>query len=436
MEETTQIKTNAQKAKKEKVSLNFSAYQKFVILLLALLQFTVVLDFMILSPLGDILMKSMNMSTAQFGSVVSAYAISAGISGFLAAGFADKFDRKKLLLFFYSGFILGTLFCGLAYSYHTLFAARIITGLFGGVIGSIGMAIVTDLFSLQQRGRVMGFVQMAFAGSQILGIPIGLFLANHWGWHSTFYMVVVLSVVIFAMVILYLKPITEHLKLQNDKNAILHLWHTIQKKDYRIGYLATAMLSMGGFMIMPFTSAFIVNNVLIPQTSLPIIFLCTGLSSIIIMPLIGRISDRVDKFKLFTVGSLLACVMILIYTNLPPVHIWVVILVNMILFMGIMSRVVPATTLNSAVPGMADRGAYMSVNASLQQMAGGIGAIVAGLIVVQPTKTSPIEHFNVLGFIMVGMVLWCIYLVYRMSEMVKRNQASVNVPPLASQAEN
>jgi predicted MFS family arabinose efflux permease len=401
----------------------FTPYQKFVIALLALLQFTIILDFMILSPLGDILMKSLEMSTKQFGSVVSAYAISAGISGILAAGFADKYDRKKLLLFFYVGFILGTLFCGLANTYETLLLARVVTGVFGGVVGSVGMTIITDVFALNQRGRVMGFVQMAFAGSQILGIPIGLLLANVWGWHSTFYMVVGLSILIGIAVVWKLKPLTEHLKLQSDKNALQHLWHTVKKRDYRIGFLATAMLSMGGFMLMPFTSAFIVNNVHIAQEQLPIIFLFTGLSSIIIMPIIGKVSDRIDKFKLFTIGSIIAMVMVVIYTNLVPVPIWVVILINMVLFMGIMSRMVPATALGSAVPEMYDRGAYMSINSSLQQMAGGVAAIFAGFVVVQQTKTSPLENFNVLGYVMVGFILWCTYLVYRVSEMVKAKQA-------------
>lgn len=407
---------------KQKDVIGFSTYQIFVIVILALLQFTIVLDFMILSPLGDILMKKLDMSTQQFGSVVSAYAISAGVSGFLAAGFADKFDRKKLLLFFYIGFIVGTIFCGLAYNYSTLFLARIITGVFGGVIGAISMAIITDIFSIQQRGRVMGFVQMAFAGSQILGIPIGLLVADKWGWNYTFFMVVILAFIIGLAVLLKLKPLTEHLKLQNDKNAFQHLLSTIKKKDYRIGFIATAMLSMGGFMLMPFTSAFLVNNVNIAQSNLPLIFLFTGLSSIIIMPIIGKISDKYDKFKLFTIGSIVACVMIVIYTNLVPVPIWLVIIINMILFMGIMSRMVPATALNSAVPDMVDKGAYMSVNSSLQQMAGGLAAIFAGLVVVQPTKTSPIENFNVLGFVMVGLILWCVYLMSRVNKIVKTKQ--------------
>lgn len=400
---------------------SFTKYQVFVVVLISLLQFTVVLDFMILSPLGDILMKSLNMSTSQFGSVVSAYAISAGISGILAAGFADKFDRKKLLLFFYIGFILGTLFCGLANTYQSLFLARIITGIFGGVISAISMAIVTDLFVLNQRGRVMGFVQMSFAASQILGVPIGLLLADKFNWHATFFMVVGLAIGIGLAIVLKLKPLNGHLKLQTEKKALLHLWHTIKKKNYRIGFMATAILSMGGFMIMPFTSAFIVNNVGIKQSELPLIFLFTGMASIIIMPIIGKLSDRISKFKLFTIGTVIASVMIVIYCNLTPVPIWVVIVINMILFMGIMSRMVPASTLNSAIPEMADRGAYMSINSSLQQMSGGLAAIVAGLIVVQPTKTSPLENFDVLGYLMLGFMMWCLYLVRRVSVMVSSN---------------
>ncbi len=414
-------KTSSSASKPDKVKApDFTPYQKFIILLLALLQFTIILDFMIISPLSDILLKELSLSTTQFGSVVSAYAISAGISGILTAGFADKFDRKKLLLFFYTGFILGTAFCAMAYDYHTLFLARIVTGLFGGVVSSVSMAILTDVFSLQQRGRVMGYVQMAFAGSQILGIPIGLVLANAWGWHATFIMVVVLAILIGAAVVFKLQPLTEHLKLQSNKNAFQHLWHTIRKKHYRIGFMATAMLSLGGFMLMPFTSAFLVNNVMIAQTDLPAIFFFTGISSMVIMPIIGRISDRVDKYKIFVFGSFIAAIMVVVYTHLGPSPIWLVIVINMILFMGIMSRMVPATALNSAVPEMYDRGAFMSINSSLQQMAGGAAAMFAGIVVVQQSESSPLEHFDILGFVMVGIMGLCIYLVYRVSEVVKR----------------
>lgn len=210
----------------------FTKYEVFVIVILAILQFTVVLDFMVLSPLSAILLDELSISTSQFGLVVSAYAFSAGASGLLAAGFADKFDRKKLLIFFYAGFILGTLFCGIAPDYDLLLAARIITGLFGGVISSISYAIITDLFPLEKRGRVMGFVQMAFAVSQVLGIPFGLWLANKWGWHSPFLLIVAVSVVVLTQVFIFLKPINAHLSLQAGQNAFIHLAKTASNKKY------------------------------------------------------------------------------------------------------------------------------------------------------------------------------------------------------------
>ena len=404
------------------LSKTFTSYQKIIIFLLAILQFTIVLDFMILAPLGDILMKSMNMSTKQFGTVVSAYAISACISGIFAAGFADKFDRKKLLLFFYAGFILGTYFCAISYNYETLFIARIITGLFGGVIGSISMAIITDIFSIHQRGKVMGFVQMAFGGSQILGIPIGLVLANYWSWHATFYMVLILAFILGIALVIKLKPLTEHLKLINNKNALQHLLQTIKKKDYRIGFLATALLSMGGFMIMPFSTAFIVNNIHIAQSQVAIIFFFTGIFSIIIMPIVGKLSDKYDKLMIFGIGTIIAIVMVVIYTHLSPVPIWLVIIVNIVLFIGIMSRMVPATALNSAVPDAYDRGAYMSINSSLQQFAGGIAALFSGLVVVQKSKNSPIENFDILGYVMFVLMLLCFYFVYKVNRLLKKRE--------------
>ncbi|MBO0948119.1 MFS transporter [Fibrella forsythiae] len=407
--------------------LAFTGYQKFLIAILALLQFTVILDFMVLSPLGDILMKTLNMTPSGFGLVVSSYAFSAGASGILAAGFADKYDRKKLLLFFYVGFIAGTFFCAMANSFEMLLAARIITGLFGGVIGSISMAIVADLFAINQRGRVMGFIQMAFAASQVLGIPIGLYFANLWGWHAVFLMIVLLAILIGIAVLLRMQPVTKHLALQSDDNAFRHLWNALANKTYQTGYLAVAFLSIGGFMLMPFGSAYLINNIHLQQAQLPLIFLVSGLSSIIIMPVIGRLSDRVNKFWLFTGGSMLAIVMVIIYTNIPPIPLWEVAVINVIMFMGIMSRMIPANILSSGLPDMKDRGAYMSITSSLQQMAGGVAAVGAGLIVTQAGKSSPLAHYNVLGYVVSIAFLACIYFVYRMNELVTKRSREASI---------
>jgi len=400
----------------------FSPYQVLVIVMLALTQFTVVLDFMVMSPLGDILMKSMNLKTSQFGFAVSSYAFSAGISGLLTAGFADKFDRKKLLLFFYVGFISGTLLCGITTSYPMLIAARITTGLFGGVIGSIAMAIVADLFPIEQRGRVMGFLQMGLGASQVLGIPISLFLANIWGWQSPFLMIVGLASLIWLTILIKLQPITKHLDVRTDRTALTHLLHTISKRNYRIGFLATSMLSLGGFMMMPWGSAFAINNLHVTTHQLPLLFMVAGLSSLIIMPLIGKLSDQVDKFKIFAIASLWMMIMVSIYTNLTPVPFWFVILMNIFFMMGIMSRMVPAMAMVTALPKLQDRGAFMSINSSLQQIAGGIAAGVGGMIVTQKDKFSPLEHYNTLGYMIIGLSIICVFMVYRVSRMIKGQQ--------------
>ena len=401
----------------------FTRYQKLVIFLLAITQFTVLLDFMVMSPMGDMLMKSLGLSPSKFGFAVSGYAFSAGISGLLTAGFADRFDRKKLLLFFYTGFIGGTLCCGFANSYPLLLAARIITGLFGGVIGSISMAIITDIFQLQQRGRVMGFVQMGFGASQVLGVPISLFLANAFGWQSPFLMVAGMAVVIAILIFVWLQPLTSHLVLQHDKSVWEHLVHTIAKRNYRIGFYATALMSVGGFMMMPFGSAFAINNLRVSYGELPVLFMIAGTSSLIIMPLVGRLSDRIDKFKLFVAATVWMILMVVLYTNLSAVPFGLVIVFNVLMMMGIMSRMIPSTALVTAIPDMSDRGAFMSINASLQQIAGGLAAAIAGMIVVQKTRTSPLEYYNTLGYVVVSVSLFCIFLVWRVNVVVKKKMA-------------
>jgi predicted MFS family arabinose efflux permease len=402
--------------------VKFTSYQVLAIILLALTQFSVVLDFMVMSPLGDMLMKSMSLTTSQFGFAVSAYAFSAGASGLLTAGFADRFDRKKLLLFFYIGFIAGTLFCGLAATYPMLIAARILTGLFGGVMGSISLAIVADLFPLQQRGRAMGFMQMGFGASQVLGIPISLYIANHWGWQSPFLMIVVLASLIWLAVVFKLQPVNKHLEIKSEKSAFKHLWHTLKTRNYRVGFLSTALLSLGGFMMMPWGSAFAINNLNVTYGQLPILFMVGGLVALVVMPLVGKLSDKIDKFKIFTIAALWMMVVVVVYTNLSPVAFYVVIIMNILMMIGIMSRMVPAMALVSALPQMQDRGAFMSINSSLQQIAGGIAAAIGGMIVVQKTTTSPLQHYDTLGYVIVVIIILNIIMVYRVSKIIKAQQ--------------
>jgi predicted MFS family arabinose efflux permease len=378
----------------------FTGYQKFMIAVLSFISFTVILDFMVIAPLGAQLNRILGIAPSQFGLVVSAYGISAAISGILSAGFADKFDRKNLLLFFYTGFIAGTLLCGIAPGYWSLLAARIVSGVFGGVMGSISMAIIADIFELKTRGRVMGFVQMAFAASQVAGLPLGLFLADKFNWHAPFLLIVGISVVAWLIIARFMKPVNEHLKTKIEHHAFVHLWNTVKQERYLKAFATTIFLSTGGFLIMPFSTTFYVNNVGIKESQLPALYVVAGLAGLFLGPMIGKLSDKLGKYKIFLFGTILSTVMVLITTHLTITPLWVVMILNMFMFVAISSRMIPTQALISAIPDLKDRGAFMSINASVQQMAGGFASMAGGMIIYQAADKKLI-HYDTLGYIVI-----------------------------------
>jgi len=412
----------------------FSGYQVFVIAILSILQFCIILDFMVLSPLGAILMPQLHITTAQFGWVVSAYAFSAGASGLLAAGFADKFDRKKMLLFFYTGFLIGTVLCAIAPDYPLLLAARIVTGIFGGVIGSVSFAIITDLFKFETRGRVMGFVQMSFAASQVLGLPIGLVLANQFDWHAPFWMIAIFGIAVGVLIFIYMRPIDAHLKLKSERNAFQHLIKTFSMSDYLKAFFCTSLLATGGFMLMPFGSAFSTNNLGLTMDQLPLVYGITGVFSIATGPFIGKLSDKIGKFKVFVWGSIVAIIMVAIYTPLGVTPLWVLIAISVVMFTGVSSRMISSSALVSAIPAPQDRGAFMSVNASVQQISGGIASAIAGIIVVQ-RPDGLLDGYPLLGYVVIGSMIITIAMMYWIDQhvkaIIKRDVKPIVVPEAA-----
>jgi predicted MFS family arabinose efflux permease len=425
--------TELEQSTKQKV---FSPYHVFVIAILTILQFSITVDFMVLSPLGVFLIRDWHIRPAQFGLVVSAYAWSAGISGMLSAGFADKFDRKKYLLFFYVGFLIGTLLCAIAPNYHFLLFARIITGIFGGVIGSISFAIISDLFKWEVRGRVMGFVQMAFAASQVLGLPIGLLLADRFGWHSAFWMIVGIGFLVGLVIVLYMRPIKEHLKIKSDqRHPFHHLLKTISQPQYLRAFMAMTLLATGGFMLMPFGSTFSNLNLGIHLRQLWILYGITGAFTIIFGPVIGKMSDKIGKFKIFLFGTVISSVIVVIYTNLGITPLWIIVLLSVLLFVGITSRIITSSALMTAVPEPPDRGAFMSINASVQQIAGGIASWVAGLIVVQANNNSPLQHYDILGYVVIGSMFITVVMMYFLNQYVQKKISRPVAPVISDEVQ-
>jgi predicted MFS family arabinose efflux permease len=417
--------SDAQKISAEPVAASqFTRYQKVVAGLLAFLQFAVILDFMIMAPLGALIIPALNITPARFGLIVSAYAFSAGLSGLLAAGFADRFDRKKLLLFFYVGFLAATLWCGLAQTFPALLCARIATGLFGGVIGSVLLAIATDLFSPSLRGRVMGIIQTAFAASQVLGLPLALFASNRWDWHAPFFLMVALGGLGGLLVAWRLKPVTEHLKNAKDVHPVKHLIATITSRRHLPAFATTVLLSTGGFMIMPFSSVFIVNNLGLANTDLPTIYLLTGICTIVAGPLIGKLVDAIGRMQVFLIGSALTIVMVLVYTNLGPVSLPTLVVVNVALFLGIFARMIPYQAMSASVPEPQMRGSFNAISASIQQLSGGVAAVVAGHL-VSIGADGKLEGFQRVGWVLVATTVAGAFLVSQVNKEI-RERSIVN----------
>lgn len=397
----------------------FSRYQIGLVIIIALIQFSVVVDFMVLSPLGTFVMKDMALQPSQFSLVVSGYAFSAFISAIATAGFADRFDRKRMLIFFFSGFILGTLFCALSNSYITLLLARIITGLFGGVMSSISYAIITDLFAVNQRGRVMGFVQMAFGVSQIVGIPLGLYLTSLADWHLPFYAIVSFAIVLLGGIVLFMKPVKDHLTNRDPHyRALDHFLHIFKTKRYLNGFLATALLTTGGYMLMPFGSDFAVQNLKLSAEQLPFMYMATGIFTFVTGPLAGVLSDKFGRYSLFVSGTIISIIIVLIYTRLGESSLWPIIALNVILFVGITFRIVPAQAMMTQIPAPADRGAFMSVNSAVQQLSGGIASTIAGMIVYKSADGS-IQNYPILGMVVTGTMIIAMLLMGRVHRMLK-----------------
>jgi predicted MFS family arabinose efflux permease len=269
------------------------------------------------------------------------------------------------------------------------------------------------------RGRVMGMIQTAFAASSVLGIPTALFLSTRWGWNAPFFMIVAVGTVVGCVIQARMLPVAEHLKQHPDRSPVHHLLQTISNRSYMLGFLATGLLSVGGFMLMPFMSQFMVHNVGIPLTKLPLLYMITGSISVVTGPLIGRASDAFGKLRVFAFGCAVTIVMVVIYTHLSNVGLATLAAVMVLLQVGIFSRMISASALMSALPKLTDRGSYMSISSSLQQVAGGVAAMVSGLIVVQEAD-GRLEHYDILGYILICTTLITLSLIYVVNGRIAR----------------
>jgi len=412
-----------------------TSYQILIIVVIAFIFFTIVVDYMMLPALSAILIPKLQITTQQFGLVASAYAFSAGISAFLATGFADSFDRKKLLLFYYGGFILGIVGCTIANSFTALIIARILTGIFGGVVAAICFAIVADLFENDQRGRVMGYFQLSFGASLVAGLPLALYIANNFNWHLSYWILLTLGLLILCIIFFKFLPINEHLNNPLKENLIKHSVGIVNRRDYWTVFFNNIFLVLGDVMFMTFGSAYSTNNLGVSLDDLPILYSVAGVASILFSPFIGKLTDRFGKLKIFFIATIVTIVFVAIYCNLGMVPFWIVLFIHSLIFVGINARMIAASALATVVPDQTDRGAFMALDSSFQQIAGGLAATAAGYIVFQ-TSDGMIEGYPNLAWTIIALMSLTLGIMYAIDRIVKSKIDPSSLEPLPVDTES
>ena len=354
--------------------------ERLLLFTLAAVQFTHIMDFMIMMPLGPVYMRAFGISPTQFGFLVSSYSFSAGIAGFAAAFFIDRFDRKKALLVLYSGFILGTFSCALAPNYFTLLLARTVAGGFGGVAGSVILAIVGDVIPFERRGHAMGIIMTSFSLASILGLPIGLMFAGWFSWHAPFLLLAGTGSIILLTARKTLPQLlphghgTSHDTWEQMRSILTH-------PNHHRAFALIAVLTASGSLIYPYLTPAMVANVGLPESEMWLIYLFGGAATFITARYIGRLADRHGKLKIFGITAALSAIPTLGVTYLPPVAVWVVLIVTTTYMIFSSGRMVPSMAMITASVESRYRGGFMSVNSAIQQIAAGVATAGAALLV-------------------------------------------------------
>jgi len=383
-----------------------------LLLLLAAVQFTHIVDFMIMMPLGPQFMRLFGVVPQQFGLLVSAYTFAAAASGFLAAFWVDRLDRKRALLALYAGFIVGTTLCGLAPNYLSLLAARIVAGAFGGVIGGLVFAIVADLVPYERRASATAIVAAAFSLSSVVGIPCALWLAAAAGWRTPFLVLALASVGVAAVAWRALPPLSAHVDPQAWPRPLGQLRAIFGVPNHRWAFGLMIALMFAGFTVIPFIAPYNVANVGIREADLAIVYFVGGLATLVTSQVIGRLADRHGKRRVFTVVALVSVVPLLLTTHLPPLPLPAVVASAVLFFVFVPGRFGPALALVTGSVEPRLRGSFMSFNASIQQLGAGFASLLAGLLIGRASDGT-LTGYGTVGWIAAGWTFAAIWIARR-----------------------
>lgn len=386
--------------------------ERFFLLTLAGIQFSHVLDFMIMMPLGPILMQAMGIGTHEFGLLVASYSFSAAVSGVLAATFVDLFERKRLLLISFALFGLATLACGLAPGYSTLILARGVAGVFGGIMGALIHTMVGDAIPFSRRARASGIVACAFSLSTIAGVPLSLWLANHLGWRAPFMFIAALSVVFLLVGLRFLPELRLHLSEEKRDHLLSATFSVLGDANHLRALLFSSLIIFSGFTVIPYITVYAVNNVGIAQLDIPLVYLVGGFATFITARLIGRWADKYGKVEVYRWVALLALVPLLLVTHVGQLPLWGWLICTTCFFVFVSGRMIPAMAIIASAAQPALRGTFMSLNGTVQSLAMGLATALAGFL-ISLDASGRIAGYSLVGYVAVAANLLAVWFVSR-----------------------
>lgn len=406
--------------------------ERLIMLILAAVQFTTIVDFMIVMPLGPQLMRRLEIGPAAFGVIVSSYTFAAGGAGLVASAIIDRFARRTTFLALYAGFLLGTLFCGLAPHYQALVVARVVTGAFGGLLAGMAMAIIGDVFPEHRRGRATGSLMTGFALASVAGVPLGLVIGTNFGWQMPFFVLAFGGLPALVLAPLALPRLDEHLG-KTHSHPLRSVAETFAHPNHLNAFALIVTLMIGSFTVFPYLSPYLVANVGMTEQQLPLVYIAGGALTLFAAPVVGRLADRYGKLTVYRIIAPVSALLMLVITHMPPAPVAVAVAVFGALMVCNVGRMIPAMAMVTSSVQPHRRGAFLSANSSVQHVAGGFGAYLGGILVTQ-SSDGRIEHFGTVGWIAAGTTLASLWLAGRV-RIAQESPTSAAAISLAAAAE-
>lgn len=386
--------------------------ERYLLLTLAGIQFSHILDFMIMMPLGPILIREFGISTHEFGLLVASYSFSAALSGLFAATFVDRFERKRLVLTMFALFGLATLACGLASGYATLLVARGLAGAFGGVLGAMVQTIIGDVIPFERRAKAGGIVSAAFSVSTVAGVPLSLWLATHFQWRAPFVLIALLSVVFIVVGLRILPELRHHISAEKRAHPFIEMFAVLRDANHLRALLFSALIIFSGFTVIPYITIYAVGNVGITQHDIPLIYLAGGAATLITARLIGHYADLHGKVRVYRLVAVAAMLPLFAATHIGAAPLWLWLICTTVFFVLVSGRMIPAMAIITSASQPKLRGTFMSLNGTVQSLAMGLATTLAGLVITQDSAGKVIAYGTV-GYIAMAANMLAIMFVAR-----------------------